>query len=655
MKEGRAFLKIFLLLLTMALVILVSGTGFFDISLMFYDLYISSYYCEIDISKTNLTLSGTPFNDIFSLKIEEEYKFVVKDSKKMLFRFWKVPLFCAMNSEIEKSNFSYLGDEFVALLSLESDSGIPYVKDSGGRFYIVGDRGYLYQISSAISSIANNNEVGIISRDLYFDKGEYSFRSSYLVYFVYRNDGHNSHVNIKLADEHSPYKKVTIVIKDNEGVIEEVYPHLSTSFFSIPLVISRWLSEVFPNLTGSTFRKEGNTYLIEGISPKDKIIGIEILMKNVPILGIKKRDNNVAIITKVVNIFEDLLQLLRVIVDYLVVFLVIFLPIGAFIVYTKYGREKFAVVPKYLSFLPNRDRKPWMVNGVFMRESTDINAFVATLWDIERRGLVSIDEGGITIKSRKIEDLDEYELRVFNFITKYSSKEAEVKRFDFNGFKSLVDEYYRNSQISELQLIKEDFDSVVSYSASDLMREFVDRSGEMVLFKICKITVIGISVMFLMLYILSKVFLGYIYFADLFWKILGFVAMSIVLLLQPSHLFGRWKGELYKEKLEWEAFARFLSSFTKIKEMGFDRVGMDVWKEWFVYAVALGVGGKFVENLMNLGLEIPVVSSAYYSSLESLTDIYNTTSSHVSSLSSQSGGGGYGGSGGSGGGGAGGR
>lgn len=155
----------------------------------------------------------------------------------------------------------------------------------------------------------------------------------------------------------------------------------------------------------------------------------------------------------------------------------------------------------------------------------------------------------------------------------------------------------------------------------------------------------------LTLYILSVNFAGYIYFADLFFKIFGFAIMFAILFLTPSHVLGRWREEFYKEKLEWSAFAKFLSDLANIDKIDITKKGQDIWKKWFVYATALGVGSTFLNNLEKLGLHIPSVSDNYHSNLISFTSIYNTTSSYASSERSSE----YGGGGGSGGGGAGGR
>ena len=95
------------------------------------------------------------------------------------------------------------------------------------------------------------------------------------------------------------------------------------------------------------------------------------------------------------------------------------------------------------------------------------------------------------------------------------------------------------------------------------------------------------------------------------------VYTSIVILLQTipplfvsSSLFGRWKENYYKEKLEWDAFKTFLSDFASIKKYAPQDIKM--WQEWLVYATTLGVGDKVVEAMRQLNIQIPEVYAVTY-------------------------------------------
>jgi uncharacterized membrane protein len=84
--------------------------------------------------------------------------------------------------------------------------------------------------------------------------------------------------------------------------------------------------------------------------------------------------------------------------------------------------------------------------------------------------------------------------------------------------------------------------------------------------------------------------------------ILPFVAMlqAVIALAASPALFGTWRPGIYREKLQWDAFRRFLSDFTSLERAGKD--DMDIWGEWLVYGTALGVGEKVVTSMRHLSV-----------------------------------------------------
>jgi uncharacterized membrane protein len=72
--------------------------------------------------------------------------------------------------------------------------------------------------------------------------------------------------------------------------------------------------------------------------------------------------------------------------------------------------------------------------------------------------------------------------------------------------------------------------------------------------------------------------------------LLVLLVQAFVVAFAPSALLGRWKQDYYKEKLEWNAFRDFLSDYAMIKKYAPE--DLVLWKEWLVYATALGVGDK---------------------------------------------------------------
>jgi uncharacterized membrane protein len=73
------------------------------------------------------------------------------------------------------------------------------------------------------------------------------------------------------------------------------------------------------------------------------------------------------------------------------------------------------------------------------------------------------------------------------------------------------------------------------------------------------------------------------------------VIQSLIAIAMPSALFGHWKEDKYREKLQWEAFTRFLSDLSLVRTSVPE--DLTTWGDWLVYGTALGVGDK-VESAM---------------------------------------------------------
>ena len=70
----------------------------------------------------------------------------------------------------------------------------------------------------------------------------------------------------------------------------------------------------------------------------------------------------------------------------------------------------------------------------------------------------------------------------------------------------------------------------------------------------------------------------------------------------PSTLFGHWKDDRYKEKLEWDAFTHFLSDMAMIQK--YAPADLSMWGEWLVYGTALGVGDKVEKAMKALNIRV---------------------------------------------------
>jgi len=132
----------------------------------------------------------------------------------------------------------------------------------------------------------------------------------------------------------------------------------------------------------------------------------------------------------------------------------------------------------------------------------------------------------------------------------------------------------------------------------------------------------------------------------------------IIASLFPRTLFGYWKKEYSKEKLEWDAFKRHLTEYSRLEQYGTQDINM--WGKWLVYGTSLGVGEQVANTLktLNIPLEVPVAFPKYRHLFNPIT-VYtyytpsSGSSSSYSSRSSSGSGGGFGGGRGFGGGGSG--
>ncbi len=90
------------------------------------------------------------------------------------------------------------------------------------------------------------------------------------------------HINIKLAEEHIPYKNVRIVINDPENDIFKLYTH--------------------PHMD---ITKSNSQYVITGSSPSNNLIEFEIVSKNIK-YGYKNYEENILEKTESANNYYDL-------------------------------------------------------------------------------------------------------------------------------------------------------------------------------------------------------------------------------------------------------------------------------------------------------------------------------------------------------------
>ncbi len=546
----------------------------------------------------NLTISKV-------LILQESYDYHVKAYRyKMLYRVWDAPL------TFKKENFPCIVLRGVG----NSARDIIYVKDYYGHVHVSNPIAL-----DLVERLAERNELGIVCSQYlksgkFFNIGDYSLNALYEIYPPIQTDGRFDHVNLKLASKHAPYPSVKIFIYDPNDSVLKVYPHMDD--FRLERVKDGWL--------------------IEGRSAG--LVEVELILKHGAIEGFYQNVSNVLDLTEMTNSPYYIKENVSKVLEISYTALILGFPLIVLLVYKRYGREKSFVVPEYLSYVPNPNRKPWMVNVVFTGDAMrgDKNAFFATLLDLYRRGAIDIEpyevkglvrgrrELRIRIQDRGKFDLkDVYEYRVLRFIERYSENDVlDTKR---------LREIARNRKMADMLSI--DLRDLLNWRDARFTRQFVETKGKKIFY--------SLTFAFLIL-----TFLNFAVRGDLAILTLTLLSQSACCSLSPSQLLGRWKEDYYKEKLEWDSFRRFLSNLAMIKKYAPEDV--KVWKEWLVYGTALGVGDKVVEAMKSLNVEIP--ETRFYSHYPVFVTTYRT-----SIRASSSSGGGFGAGGGFGGGGAGGR
>ncbi len=555
-----------------------------------------------------------------TISLEEKYYFNNKtDQFRMLYRYWKVPLVLP-----EQEGLNY---PFIRLVD-GNGNGDFYAKAYNGEIF-----GHFSKPESKelVRTFANKNEVGIVNPD-HFQKGYYILNADFEIFPPLETDNKNLHLNLKLADQHIPYPKVDIKIIDNQNLIEKIYPHLPD--FDIV--------------------KMGSVYLIEGKAPLNGLVEVEFLLKPADITGFKRFIPDILKKTEEAN--EDSLRTILNILENLLTIVILFFPFLLALFYIKFGSEKNFVVPEFLSFVPNPERKPYFVNLIFNGDSFkgDENAFYATLLDLHRREKIKIEENGeVSIYILDTHSSDPYERKLLLFLQRYSQNVGDMKVFFPSYIESLAKRYAVHKDISNLSLLKRQMDNLFNYKNPKLSSEFVNNTGKIIV-QITGVSIVVVSIVFVLFSLINGWSFKNIdlYPLTILFLTLSFQTMPV--LLTPTQFLGKWKKDYYKEKLMWDSFRRFLSNLAMIKK--YSPNDIEMWREWLVYGTALGVAEKVEEAMKVMNVQLPEIEKERKFKRK-MHDSYTYTGSQLMELRSPSasGGGSFGGGGGFGGGGAGGR
>lgn len=553
----------------------------------------------------------------------ERYTYDVRSAGeyRMLFCYWDAPL-----------TFGAIDRPHIEFLGMTAPPGtIGYVKDSEGEVRTAAGTATSTDLA-AIRSLAFDNEVGLYNPG-YFAPGTYTVEYRYRVRPPIEYDDRWAHLNLKLVDKHVPYRSLRITLPF-AGDIEEVYTHPPT------LEVERTADAV----------------VITGNAPQDDALNVELILDpsfTEKVGGFGEFVPNVQQQTADANRWPPILYGAASILYGLATVLVLAMPFVLLGVYLRYGREKSFTVPEYLSFTPNTALKPWQVNLLFKGDALefDNNGFYATVLDLHRQGKIVITEkpegNAVTVRIVSGESSDPYEQRVLNFLGNIADDHvvdtAELAAFAETARRSPGYQHRILQYQQSLTALTRDVDTTLS-------RRYIMDGRTMI------IPLIFLGAIPCGLAILAFIFAPGAAFLLIPAGILSFiVAVQVgIAALFPSTLFGFWKGDHYKEKLEWDAFAYFLSDLALIRQ--YSPADLSMWGEWLVYGTALGLGDKVEQAMKNLNISLPDVGVPLYSNMPMIFApivLFSPPSSGGSG--GRGGGGSFGGGGGFGGGGVGGR
>lgn len=657
-----------------ATVILISILLFFGglFWLVLYPLdnypYLSadSYSADID---TNLTL-------------HEQFLFNVTDENTFhyLYRSFDAPL---TTESLQTPYIRYIS-------GTSPKESVSYLKDWEGTVFFP-DENDSSDIKKELSKNAENSEFGGY-RQSYYPAGLHTLNLTTQWFPPVEYDEQWYHLNLLLASKHAPYESLRVTFPA-EGVAT-LYPHPAR------LLVTKENDQYV--VTGSV---RGNEIL--GL----EILMYPEVGKNLP--GFFTFVSDVQQKTIHANTENEDLSHLRIILDAFGILAALFTPLILLLFYLIFGREKKVLVPQFLSTIPNPSRKPWQVNHLFSGDSIagDEHALYATILDFARQKMIRMqqEDSGIRLEVLSDNTEDPYEKETISFLqylitngyrnTETLTKALKNRNMDSNTRKIVKELQKRTGHLSTysdpglihaslingrmkllfpiifgflmmilsfmtiatpkwnpIALTPESLSFVLMtllmaavflYIAVSQRKVILRNQGKKagsIFIMIC----VGVVLISLIAF-----FNSFFSFTDditsvVMWGVFTFSFIGAYLF--PASLFGKWNGDLYKEKQEWDAFKAFLSDRAQIS--AYQAADLGMWGEWLVMGTALGIGQKVANEMKELQIQLPDYGVMPLIAIGGVSSLYTPLQSYSRYGGS---GGGFGGRGGFGGGGGGGR
>lgn len=553
----------------------------------------------------------------------EDYTYEVKASNqyRMLFRSWDVPL-----------SIGLLDRPHVELVGAQSSSlqQIVYARDYQGSVWVEDRFRNDPQVVALVRSMSGLNEVGVLKVDR-FPAGRHKVRYVFIVHPPLECDGELCHVNLQLASEHLAYRNIKVTVED-EGYSAAAYLRPPPS------------KQI----------RDQHRIVFYGSAARDELVELELLFKKdilETLRGYPRQVSNVRELTVQANTLFIIQRRGVQLLSEGAKATALLIPGILALLYVMFGREKRFVVPKYLSTVPNRERKPWVVNLVFKSDAFDFdeNGFYATVLDLHRQGKIRIEETdqALSIRILELAGGDSYESRTLRFLSDVSK----------NGVVSAnsIKEFAENLGSTgggwlKLAHIQTELNYLLREAEPSVASQFMV-SGRKRILPIALVSAALLCASVLGMFLLPN-------FSSILTSALvsSLASMfeSVIAVAFPSTLFGKWLGQSYKEKLEWDSFRRFLADLAQIRK--YPPEDLSMWGEWLVYGTALGVGDAVAKAMKELKIELPESKLALHMPvLFTPLMVAGLPSGARGGVVMSGGGGGFGAGGGFGGGGAGGR
>lgn len=359
--------------------------------------------------------------------------------------------------------------------------------------------------------------------------------------------------------------------------------------------------------------------------------------------------------------------------------LMIVLPIAILLLfYFRYGREPKIDYQAIYEHEPPRPAPPVVLPVIFHQKphksamyQSIFQGMLATLLDLAVKGLVSVQEAlkgnkrhyNFTLERPESLRLDGIVSQIINFFFEEVS----------GGEKTFTDEavkrYIKDRPTKTQSILSGLFDQAINWWQKELGGDLLDlkSSNAYNTFFLYLIPTLAIGV-FLLIYGLGALFslsnpISFIL------PIMFAIGLIVIFAIAGRSIL-RWSPKAYLEQKRWANFRKFLTDFSAIEQAPITL--LPIWEQYYVYAVALGVSQRFLQNVVRLaerkemGLVLPTwytatttgqaAQTSFANSLSSFqatfSNFANNLSNMVSSFSTAtSSGGGFSGGGGGGGGG----